>query len=113
MSQPYPPGVPQHPTIAMIPPPPAPPHVPSPHHHHSSPVQLKKRHVKKSLEDSVLVTQMPDEETVSGQVKNREAMQKIRDAWIFKQIRNRQQEFTQYRTVRLHVCIFPRVSFLL
>ena len=55
---------------------------------------------KKSLEDSVLVTRAPDEESVVGHVKNREAIQKIRDAWIFKQIRQRQPEFTQYRTVR-------------
>jgi hypothetical protein len=102
MSHPYPP---QHPTIAVIPPPAAPPaaqfNVP-PQQPTSTHAKQKKRHAKKSLEDSVLVTQMPDEETVSGQVKNREAMQKIRDAWIFKQIRSRQQEFTQYRTVRFY-----------
>ena len=63
----------------------------------------KGKTTKKSLEDSVLVTRLPDEESVTGHIKNREAIQKIRDAWIFKQIRQRQPEFTQYRSVRLHV----------
>jgi hypothetical protein len=73
---------------------------PHPQQQHVHPsVVTKKLFNKKSLEDSMLVTQIPDEETVTGQVKNREAIQKIRDAWIFKQIRQRQPEFTQYRTV--------------
>jgi hypothetical protein len=55
---------------------------------------------KKSLEDTMLVTRTPDEETEDGRIRNREAATKIRDAWIYKQIRLRQDEFTQYRTVR-------------
>jgi hypothetical protein len=63
---------------------------------------------KKSLEDSILVTRVPDEESVTGHIKNREAIQKIRDAWIFKQIRQRQPEFTQYRTVRILSLVYHR-----
>jgi len=49
----------------------------------------------------MLVTRTPDEETEDGRIRNREAATKIRDAWIYKQIRLRQDEFTQYRTARL------------
>jgi len=52
-----------------------------------------------SLEDKILTTRTPDEETEDGRIRNREAATKIRDAWIYKQIRARQDEFTQYRTV--------------
>lgn len=55
---------------------------------------------KMSLEDTMLVTKTPDEETEDGRIRNREAATRIRDAWIYKQIRLRQDEFTQYRTVR-------------
>ena len=47
----------------------------------------------------MLVTRTPDEETEDGRIRNKEAATKIRDAWIYKQIRARQDEFTQYRTV--------------
>jgi hypothetical protein len=51
------------------------------------------------LEEKMLTTRTPDEETEDGRIRNREAATKIRDAWIYKQIRARQDEFTQYRTV--------------
>lgn len=54
-----------------------------------------------SLEDKILTTRTPDEETEDGRIRNREAATKIRDAWIYKQIRARQDEFTQYRTARI------------
>jgi hypothetical protein len=37
-----------------------------------------------------IVTRTADEETEDGRIRNREASQKIRDAWIYKQIRARQ-----------------------
>jgi len=52
-----------------------------------------------SVEDVVLTTRTPDEETADGRIRNKEAIHKIRDAWIYKQVRNRQREFTQYRSV--------------
>eukprot|EP00545_Synedropsis_sp_CCMP1620_P006920 CAMPEP_0119015632 /NCGR_PEP_ID=MMETSP1176-20130426/11335_1 /TAXON_ID=265551 /ORGANISM="Synedropsis recta cf, Strain CCMP1620" /LENGTH=725 /DNA_ID=CAMNT_0006968941 /DNA_START=52 /DNA_END=2225 /DNA_ORIENTATION=+ len=55
---------------------------------------------RSSLEDTMLTTRTPDEETEDGRIRNREAATKIRDAWIYKQIRARQDEFTQYRTAR-------------
>lgn len=50
-------------------------------------------------EEKMLTTRTPDEETEDGRIRNREAATKIRDAWIYQQIRARQDEFTQYRTV--------------
>ena len=55
---------------------------------------------KKSLDDTVLVTHTPDEETPDGRIRNKEAVRKIRDAWIYKQVKLRQKEFTNYGTVR-------------
>ncbi len=52
-----------------------------------------------SIEQSPLVTRTPDEEAEDGRIRNREAVTKIRDAWIYKQIRARQDEFTQYKQV--------------
>jgi hypothetical protein len=57
------------------------------------------------LEDKMLTTRTPDEETEDGRIRNREAATKIRDAWIYKQIRARQDEFTQYRSVSVHYII--------
>lgn len=51
------------------------------------------------VEEAVLVTSTADEETADGVIRNREAIRKIRDTWIYKQVRNRQEEFTQYRQV--------------
>ena len=42
-----------------------------------------------------------DEEMEDGRTRNREAATKIRDAWIYKQIRARQDEFTQYKQARI------------
>jgi hypothetical protein len=66
-----------------------------------------------SLEDKMLTTRTPDEETEDGRIRNREAATKIRDAWIYKQIRARQDEFTQYRTVSIiqsDCCVNTAVS---
>ena len=49
--------------------------------------------------NKVLVTRMADEETEDGRIRNREAMAKIRDAWVYKQVRERVGEFTEYRQV--------------
>ena len=42
---------------------------------------------------------MADEETEDGRIRNREAMAKIRDAWVYKQVRERVPEFTEYHQV--------------
>jgi hypothetical protein len=62
------------------------------------PAIIKKK--QKKPEDRVLLTRTPDEETEDGRVRNREAVRKIRDTWIYKQVRARQDEFTNYRQVR-------------
>ena len=54
----------------------------------------KKKH---ALEDRVLVTRTPDEETEDGRIRNVEAQRKIRDTWIYKEVRARQEEFAVYR----------------
>jgi len=59
--------------------------------------------VKPSSMADRIITRSADEETEDGRIRNREASQKIRDAWIYKQIRARQDEFTQYRKSRLFV----------
>ena len=82
------------PTYAAIPPPPA--SAPA------TPPTPTARHKKKNaLEDRVLVPRTPDEETEDGRIHNKEAVRKIRDTWIYKQVRARQDEFTQYRQVRM------------
>jgi hypothetical protein len=55
--------------------------------------------VKARLDDQPLMTRTPDEETEDGRLRNREAVAKIRETWIYKQVRARQDEFTQYRKV--------------
>jgi hypothetical protein len=55
------------------------------------------------IEDEVLVPLQPDEETEDGRVRNREAIAKIRDIWIYSKVRARQEEFTQYRKVRVRI----------
>ena len=45
-----------------------------------------------------------DEETDDGRINNREAAEKIKDAYIYKQIQNRQDEFTQYKQVSCVIC---------
>jgi hypothetical protein len=53
------------------------------------------------MEDKVLVTRTADEETEDGRIRNTEAMAKIRDAWVYKQVRARVDEFTEYKQVRI------------
>jgi hypothetical protein len=62
------------------------------------------------MEDKVLVTRTADEETEDGRIKNREAMAKIRDAWVYKQVRARLNEFTNYRQVRMYKKLHEAVS---
>lgn len=65
----------------------------------SQPVSAPPKPKRPSIEQSPLVTRTPDEETEDGRIRNMEAVTKIRDAWIYKQIRARQDEFTQYKHV--------------
>ncbi|KAL7487148.1 hypothetical protein ACHAW6_012748 [Cyclotella cf. meneghiniana] len=51
----------------------------------------------------IVANRAGDEETEDGRIRNREAAAKIRDAWIYKQIRARQDEFTQYKQGRVFV----------
>ena len=53
------------------------------------------------MESKVLVTRTADEETEDGRIRNKEAIAKIRDAWVYKQIRARVDEFTEYKQVGL------------
>lgn len=57
------------------------------------------RRVKKKPEDNVLITRTPDQETEDGRIRNSEAAGKIRESWIYKQVRARRNEFTNYRKV--------------
>lgn len=68
----------------------------------SAPSAIAPQPLRKSLhlEDHVLVAQGADEETEDGIIRNRDAIRKIRDTWIYKQVRLRQDEFTNYRSVR-------------
>ena len=62
------------------------------------------RQTKPSSSSNILVAnRAADEETVDGRIRNREAATKIRDAWIYKQIRSRQDEFTQYKQGRVFI----------
>ena len=58
-----------------------------------------------TLENHVLVPEGPDEETEDGIIRNLDAIAKIRDTWIYKQVRLRQDEFTNYRQVRHARCL--------
>ena len=51
----------------------------------------------------IVASRAADEETEDGRIRNREASTKIRDAWIYKQIRARQDEFTQYKQGRVFI----------
>lgn len=48
----------------------------------------------------MLVTLSKNEEFEDGRILNKEAMAKIRDAWVYKQVRARSGEFTEYKQVR-------------
>uniref|UniRef100_A0A7S2LT51 Rho-GAP domain-containing protein n=1 Tax=Leptocylindrus danicus TaxID=163516 RepID=A0A7S2LT51_9STRA len=55
-----------------------------------------------SMDPPLRLSQPPqDIETEDGRIRNQEASAKIRDAWIYKQIRTRQEEFTQYKEARI------------
>lgn len=54
---------------------------------------------KTHSENRMLITKTADIETEDGRISNREAAEKIKDAWMYKQIRARQDEFTQYKQV--------------
>ena len=92
-----PPPPPHHGAETLSAPPPATVVAPGPA---VRPVRLlpKKKKIG-SVDDVPLRTLTPDEETVDGRIRNREAIGRIRDAWMFQQIRQRQPEFTQYRSV--------------
>jgi hypothetical protein len=60
-----------------------------------------KSRVSTVIDQNVLIPRGADEETVDGRIRNREAIQRIRETWIYKQVRARQDEFTQYRKVRV------------
>lgn len=54
---------------------------------------------KAHLDNQMLVVKSNDVETADGRISNREAAEKIKDAWMYKQIRARRDEFTHYRQV--------------
>ena len=58
-----------------------------------------------NMEDKVLITRTADEETEDGRIRNKEAMAKIRDAWVYKQVRQRVDEFTEYKQVSIRLTI--------
>ena len=58
-------------------------------------------HISNQVTTSIVAPRSADEEMEDGRIRNREAVTKIRDAWIYKQIRARQDEFTQYKQVSL------------
>lgn len=55
------------------------------------------------------MTRTADEETEDGRIRNKEAIAKIRDAWVYKQIRARVDEFTEYKQVS-QSAVFRRQS---
>ena len=65
------------------------------------------------MEEKVLVTRSADEETEDGRIRNKEAISKIRDAWIYKQIRSRVNEFTQYKQVRIYIVFVNKFECML
>jgi len=75
---------------SVTPPPPADP---------ATPLDVHRNNRLARMEDRVLVTRTADEETEDGRIRNKEAMAKIRDAWVYKQIRERVDEFTEYKQV--------------
>ena len=56
---------------------------------------------QKAPTDPIIADRAGDEETEDGRIRNKEAASKIRDAWIYKQIRARQDEFTTYQQGRI------------
>lgn len=56
-----------------------------------------------SVANTQLRVKTNDEETEDGRIRNREAAAKIRDAWIYKQIRARSAEFTSIQKAKMFV----------
>ena len=50
-----------------------------------------------------IITNTPDEEMEDGRIRNAEAMDKIRNDWMYRQISARREEFTQYKNVSLDI----------
>jgi hypothetical protein len=90
--------VPHNPVLSPAIPPPTTTAPPAPQTNGASVIHPKSRLAR--MEDKVLVTRTADEETEDGRIRNREAMAKIRDAWVYKQVRARLQEFTNFQQVR-------------
>ena len=65
---------------------------------------------KAHLDNQMLVTKTTDVETEDGRISNREAAEKIKDAWMYKQIRARRDEFTHYRQVRMRLILMSCAS---
>jgi hypothetical protein len=61
--------------------------------------QKTKSRISTVIDQNVLIPRVADEETSDGRIRNREAIQRIRETWIYKQVRSRQDEFTHYRKV--------------
>lgn len=55
----------------------------------------------KYMRQSEVISVKGDEEMEDGRIRNRNAAEKIRVAWISKQIKAKSSEFTQYRFVRM------------
>ncbi|CAB9525107.1 II inositol 1,4,5-trisphosphate 5-phosphatase [Seminavis robusta] len=109
----------QVPTFAVLPPPAhqqqaqqqqhyamqaAPPPTPQPQplqHKYSSTAWNLAR--KAHLDNRMLTTKTTDVETEDGRISNVEAAEKIKDAWMYKQIRARRDEFTHYRQAMLFI----------
>ena len=51
----------------------------------------------------ILASRAADLVTEDGRISNREALTKIQDKWIYKQICSRQDEFTQYKQGRVFI----------
>ena len=54
----------------------------------------------------IVANRAGDEETEDGRIRNREAAAKIRDAWIYKQIRARQVSFMLFGSLLFISCVF-------
>lgn len=61
---------------------------PTPIQQHSS--SIPRGNANAGNEGIIVANRAGDEETEDGRIRNREASTKIRDAWIYKQIRARQ-----------------------
>jgi hypothetical protein len=98
--QPPPPGYQPTAYPTQPPPPPQQAQLTPPQQQQQQHPAVRPRKTKPRLEDQPIVVRTADEETQDGRLKNREAIAKIRETWIYKQVRARQDEFTNYRKVR-------------